>query len=179
MCLMCTGKAQPRVQEVLPRWIAPTLQPLHLSTNATGTHAAVVLGYGVVGWMNLDTGIIERTLSTGRYLPIVAVAQRGNLLMIADSGDLVSGDGVIDLWDTATWQRVRRMVSPSPIVAAALAPNGQYIAAVSRDRAVRLWRVTDNALLTTVYQAFAPLSVAFTADSTRVITGDTLGYLQM
>jgi WD40 repeat protein len=179
MCLVCMGKAQSRVQEVLPRWIAPTLHPFHLSANATGTHAAVALGYGQVGWMNLDTGGIERTLSTGRYLPIVAVAQRGNLLMIADSGDLVSGDSVIDLWDTATWQRVRRMVSPSPIVAAALASNGQYIAAVSRDRAVRLWRVADGALLTTVYQAFAPLSVAFTADSTRVITGDTLGYLRM
>ena len=102
MCLMCTGKAQPRLHAVSLRWIAPTLQPLHLSTNATGTHAAVALGYGQVGWMNLDTGGIERTLSTGRYLPIVAVAQRGNLLMIADSGDLVSGDSVIDLWDTAT-----------------------------------------------------------------------------
>jgi WD40 repeat protein len=99
--------------------------------------------------------------------------------MIADSGDLVSGDSVIDLWDTATWQRVRRMVSPSPIVAAALASNGQYIAAVSHDRAVRLWRVADGMLLTTIYQAFAPLSVAFTADSTRVITGDDRGYLRM
>ena len=75
---LSAGSAQPRVHLVSPRWIAPTLQPLHLSANATGAHAAVVLGYGVVGWMNLDTGIIERTLSTGRYLPIAAVAQRGN-----------------------------------------------------------------------------------------------------
>jgi len=177
--VMCASEAQPRVHAVSLRWVAPTLYPLQLSAHASGTHAAVGLGYGLVGWLNLNTGAVERTLSTGRFLPIAAIELRGNLLMRADNGDLTAGGSVIDLWDVATWQRVRRIFTPQPITAAALAPNAQYVATIGRDHAVRIWRTSDGALLTTVYQAFMPLSVSFTADSTRVITGDDRGNLRM
>jgi WD40 repeat protein len=172
------GHCQPRLHQVALRWAAPTVHPFHLGVNASGTHAAVVLGYGLVGWMNLDTGAIERVLDTGRYMPVAAVQVQGNRLMIADNADLV-GTSVIDLWDIGSWQRVRRIVSPQPISAATLSPNGQYIVTVGRDRAVRIWRTSDGTLLTTVYQTFIPLSVTFTADSTRIITGDDRGYLRM
>jgi WD40 repeat protein len=172
------GHCQPRLHQVALRWAAPTVHPFHLGVNASGTHAAVVLGYGLVGWMNLDAGAIERVLDTGRYMPVAAVQVQGNRLMIADNADLV-GTSVIDLWDIGSWQRVRRIVSPQPISAATLSPNGQYIVTVGRDRAVRIWRTSDGTLLTTVYQTFIPLSVTFTADSTRIITGDDRGYLRM
>jgi WD40 repeat protein len=173
------GSTQSRLHEVSLRWVAPTLYPLQLSAHASGTHAAVGLGYGLVGWLNLNTGAVERTLSTGRFLPIAAIELRGNLLMIADNGDLTAGGSVIDLWDVATWRQLRRILSPQPITAATLSPNAQYIATIGRDRAVRIWRVSDGTLQTTVYQAFIPLSVTFTADSARVITGDDRGYLRM
>ncbi len=176
-----SAHAQSSAYKAVLRWVQPTLYPLHLAVNESGTHAAVRVGYNLVGWLNLNTGVVERIIPTRRF-PLVAIEIRQNRLLIADQTHPTTGArpmSQIALWDVASWQPIRVIGVNASLVSATLSPSGDYVAAVGRDRVVRVWRVSDGALVMQAAQAFVPTAVAFTADETRVVTSDAYGYLRL
>jgi WD40 repeat protein len=77
-----------------------------------------------------------------RSVESVAFSPQGRLLASA-------GHGGIQLWDTATWQSVRRLTGHCEEVRClAFSPDGRVLAAGDRGHAVKLWRVEDGAALT-------------------------------
>lgn len=173
--------AQSSAYKAVLRWVQPTFYPLHLAVNATGTHAAVRMGYNLVGWLNLDRGVVERVIPTRRF-PLVAIEMRQNRLLIADQTRTTPSArpvSQITIWDVSAWQKVQEIGVNTPLIAAALSPNGAYAAAVGRDRWVRVWRISDGALVMQAAQAFVPTAVVFAADGTRIVTCDVYGYLRM
>ncbi|HTE19677.1 MAG TPA: hypothetical protein VK689_15025 [Armatimonadota bacterium] len=78
--------------------------------------------------------------------PVHAVAVAGGLLA-AGGGLLAAGgdrDGVL-LWETKSWRlRHRLPARNSRLTALALSPDGQRLAAGSREGAVRLWGLTGG-----------------------------------
>jgi len=160
--LACTlGWTQARVE-----WLLPTLQPYSLAVNDTGTHCAVTMGYGALGWMNLTTGAIERLFIEPRRIERADVW--GDLLAY------VVGDQ-ITLRQLSTGAVIRRWQARGGVNDLRFSPDGQLIGAACRDFRVRIWRVSDGALRFTLNHAYSPIRLAFSMNGQWMATADDFG----
>lgn len=168
--LACTlGWTQARVE-----WLLTTLQPYSLAVNDTGTHCAVTMGYGALGWMNLNTGAIERLFIEQSRIERADVW--GDLLAYVVGNQMtlrqLSTGAVI-----RRWQARGSTNDPSTlgVVDLRFSPDGQLIGAACRDFRVRIWRVSDGALRFTLNHAYSPTRLAFSMNGQWIATADDFG----
>jgi WD40 repeat protein len=88
---------------------------------------------------------------------------------------LTGGEDDIREWDLSTWNKVgtcnRWEGHTGTVLAIALSPNGTLVASTSKDRHVRLWRLSDARTLAIFQYTIGISCVAFTADGKHVLVG--------
>ena len=65
------------------------------------------------------------------------------------------------------------------VFSVAFSPDGQKLVSGPMDNSIRLWRVLDGALLSTLSYADAIVSVAFSPDGQTLASGSTNGSVQL
>jgi len=94
-----------------------------------------------------------------------------------DSQTLATGDrdGLIQTWSTATWEESRAPYSghTKAILDLAFSPDGTKLASVALDNTLLEWKVdsTDSQKPLRVEMLGGATAVAYSADSTRIVTG--------
>ncbi|NEQ47906.1 MAG: TIR domain-containing protein [Leptolyngbya sp. SIOISBB] len=94
------------------------------------------------------------------------------LLWTADN-QIIAGDeqGNVYVWDASGQPLSKFQSSPSALIALALSPNGQMLAAVGADRRVRLHTLADQSLVQDFPAHEGPIyNVQFTPDGKQLIT---------
>lgn len=157
------GWSQGRIE-----WLLPTLQPDVVAVNDSGSHCAVTTGYGGIGWLNLSSGALERLYVTRGFYQHADV--RGDWLAYADARTItlrrLSTDQVVYQWSLD--KRINDL---------RFSPDGMLLAAACEDRRVRIWRVSDGALVAILPHTFIPLRVAFSHHGQWIATSDNAGYV--
>lgn len=148
-------------------------------------------GQTLVSWTNstvhlwaVNDGTLVRTIdNTG---VAVAVSPQGNILASGDPG--YPGEKV-RLWDMRNGKLLHEFSEHKDMVLdLAFAPNGQTVAASSRDATVQIWQV-DTGLLIGTIEGFAVCglaqgpcgvhSLAFSPDSKTLAAGDWRGIVRL
>ncbi len=81
-------------------------------------------------------------------------------------------DGTLRLWDRKTGQEVGRMAHTASLKCVAFRPDGKQIACGGADKVVTIWRVEDRQKIRTLSgHGSSILSIAFSADGQRLVTG--------
>ncbi|MEM1309892.1 MAG: TIR domain-containing protein [Cyanobacteria bacterium P01_H01_bin.153] len=94
-------------------------------------------------------------------------------LMWTPDNQLIAGDeqGNIHIWDAAGVAIAKFQNSQSALIAIALSPDGQTLAAVGSDRQVRLYNLTDQSLIRTFTAHEGPIyDVQFMPDGQQLVT---------
>ncbi len=91
-------------------------------------------------------------------------------------------DGLVKLWDIATRGPLKAIkASDGHIENVVVLPDGRTLATTGSDGAVRLWAVADLSVVRgfLVQDAGPVYGLAFSADGTRIATGDGSGFLRL
>jgi WD40 repeat protein len=105
---------------------------------------------------------------TGHTGPIVAVALPNNQPLSA------SADKTVRIWTMADGKQVRAITDPAVITAMTVSRNNLSVAVAGADNIVRIYLVATGALQATLTGHTAPPQhLAFSADTTRLISGGT------
>jgi WD40 repeat protein len=79
-----------------------------------------------------------------------------------------SQDGIAQVWDTQSGQRLAILRHPVNITATAFSPDGQSLATVTHDGLIRLWDVASQRELEIVGRHADATAVAFSRDGRRL-----------
>ncbi len=108
----------------------------------------------------------------GNSMAANAVAFSPDGKRVASAGEDLS----VRIWDVATGDSVHVLTGHTDsVLDVSFSPDGNLIATCSIDKTVRLWRAADGALVkvlrvTNISQRVSELSVAFSPDSTRLLS---------
>ncbi len=126
--------------------------------------------------------------TTGEVLShqLVGIKPLDSLSWSADGHTLVAGswDGLVHILDQEGREQ-RTIALPdegiyNAVVAVDLSPDGQFVAAGSKDRTARIWRVSDGALHMTMSGHLGYVNeVAFAADGRSLVTASVDGTLRV
>ncbi len=89
---------------------------------------------------------------------------------------LISADesGLINLWDTTTWQKRLTLDGETELLSVSLSPDGKLLASSHWDGGLRLWEVATGKLLSVTQNAqsqqYGFSEVIFTADGRYILT---------
>ncbi|MBI5824421.1 MAG: protein kinase [Chloroflexi bacterium] len=112
---------------------------------------------------------LEKFIDTRSWVTSIDYSSDGQLLV---SGDR---DGLIQLWDTQTWEESEAPYSghTKSILDLAFSPDGKKLASISLDNRLIQWKVnsTDTVKATQAELIGGATAVAYSADNTRIITG--------
>ncbi|MFN3689478.1 MAG: hypothetical protein ACK4UU_00980 [Fimbriimonadales bacterium] len=154
------GFSQARVE-----WLQPALQAFSVAPTDDGAYAAVTMGFGALGWMRLDTGVMEQILWEDAR--IYGVDIRGDLMAYGHRN-------AATVRRISTGQVVYRWSVPR-ILNLRFSPDGALLAVSSQDFRVRVWRMTDGALLYVLPHTYQALHIDFSPDGQWIATADGAG----
>jgi WD40 repeat protein len=160
-------------RQIVDNPLSPTVNSLAYSPD--GTRLAIASDDAVRIWDTTNDKLVEKQL-VGKTDRVDSVAFSPDAKLLATS-DL----GGVRLWNTETGQLVDEPIGSSGVHGVAFSPAGTLLA-VAVDNTVRLW---DTATKTFVGDPFAlegrdtVYNMAFSADGTRLATGDNNGNLRL
>jgi WD40 repeat protein len=135
-------------------------------------------GSGVLELWNAATGQPIRRLPAGSTGPVLSVAFSPDGKILASGG---SENGEVQLWNTATWQKIGTLSASSQVFAVAFSPNDKVLAAGKANGQAQLWkRATwspDGVPLTTTIPEATVSAIAFSPGSKTLAV--TLGGSQV
>ncbi|NNE93058.1 MAG: hypothetical protein HKN23_15540, partial [Verrucomicrobiales bacterium] len=92
----------------------------------------------------------------------------------------VSEDGQAIIWEMNEGKQVKKWAAHGGgALAIDFSPDGQFIATAGRDKTVKIWKSDGTAVRTIAASPDIVMSVAFTHDSKRVISGDYTGEIKV
>jgi WD40 repeat protein len=139
-------------------------RPVALSTN--GRRLVAHWWDNAEGLWDLASGKIAWTFPEMSTIYRADFSPDGRRLVTIDGSE----DGVAQLWDAATGQRLAVLRHEQPMESAAFSPDADTIVTATRDGLVRLWDVESGVELGTVGVHAGVTSVAFRHDGQSVAT---------
>ncbi len=120
-------------------------------------------------------GNATTTLKQTREINSISVSNDGKLLA---SG---SADGVVKIYDTATWRELRSLAAHTGAVfALAFSNDSKTLASGGADRAIKLWQTADWQMARTINDsASAVYSLAFSPDDKLIAVGNFDGSIKL
>lgn len=111
---------------------------------------------------------------TAHSQPVTALSYNGDGTLLLSS----SLDGTLRLWDTASNEVTQTIETDQPITYSALSPDGEYAASISQG-ALLLWRLDTGESQPVSGHEADVASVAFSADSSQLVSSDLGGVMQV
>jgi WD40 repeat protein/DNA-binding SARP family transcriptional activator len=144
------------------------------SFDADGVLVAAAWGDGTVRVLDVSTGRVVTTVPMQDVYD-AALSPEGNLLAVASHH--LGGDGFV--FDVKTGRRVFRLDAPdccngASLSAVSWSPDGSYLA-VGGEGATHVWDVRTERLLQTLVQDGYVPGLAWSRDSSRLVTGGSDG----
>jgi WD40 repeat protein len=134
-------------------------------------------GYGSVAIWDMAEARVSRSIEFSGAVHAVAFNTDGTKLAVA--GGLPARNGLVTLFDTATWQAVATLAEHTDVVYdVAFSPDGKKLATAGLDKTARVWDASslkpEASILTSVAtlkgHADSVYSVAFTPDAKRLVS---------
>lgn len=127
--------------------------------------------------INTQTGDTVASLlaPNSKTIQSVAWTSDGNYIITAQNG---GGTGQITVWNASTYQVVRTITETVLINDIAVNPAGTRIVAAvgASNNPIKLYNLTTGAVVATMlYHTNQPICVSFSADGTRIASGDAMG----
>jgi WD40 repeat protein len=138
-----------------------------LESSPDGKHVVVAssLGVFVFDAQNLT---LTKHIDTRSWITALDFSPDGKILATGDR------DGLIQLWDTSTWEEAAAPYSGhnKAVLDLAFAPDGTKLASISQDSSLIQWNVNATDGQKSIRkQVNKVTAVAYSGDSTRLITG--------
>lgn len=149
---------------MLSLWGIGDVNRLAASPNGKQVAVASSIGIFVFDAQSLE---LERYLDTRSWITALDFSPDSQTLATGDQ------DGLIQLWNTATWQEVGAPLSGhlKAILDLAFAPDGTKLASASLDNLLIQWGLTGGQELARTQVIGGLSAVAYSDDNTRLITG--------
>ena len=146
-------------------------EPVHPDRNLTGDfspdgkYVATVTGFSARIWDAATGKPVSGPLRHDGYASSVCFSRDG-LVLLTSSAD----DATARLWDVKTGKAIGQPIHPlAGVLAAALSPDGQYVATAGSDFTVLVWNSRTGKTVSSFKQADAITTVGFSPDSKNVI----------
>lgn len=173
-----------------------TISPRNRSFTAEGGSAFVnMAAEDVCSWSAIsnDNWITITSGATGSGYGTIYYSVSTNTTGAARTGTLKIAGQTFTIFQTAETEGAPDILwtglgHTGQVNAVAFSPDGQMIASASSDHTVKLWRVSDGALLATLHELLAPSgathqdvvnTVAFSHDGTMLATGSTDRHIKL
>ncbi len=118
-------------------------------------------------WKTADAELVMDFV--GHTAPVVAVAMAANNQPVS-----ASADKTVRLWNPADGKAARSQTETAAVTALSTSRDGTRFAVAAADNSIKIYATTGGAAqLTLTGHQFPPSSLAFNADKTRIVSGDT------
>jgi len=167
-------EAKRQAQVALARQLSAQAQLL-FGESAANQQSAVLLAIQSMKTLpSVEAGLILQH-NTLAY-PIANLVDNSGVSSVVFSSDgkyIVTGssDGVVILWDAASYQEIKRVRQASPVTSVAISSSDEYVAAGGDDGTVMAWAFMSGKEMMRAKHDKGVTSIAFSPDGHSVISG--------